>query len=64
MYYNEVHQKFSIQDRPSTVEAPMVLLVLLAIVVMIDLLAVVFGTDSRDSRRHEYPLAGFRDAVR
>ena len=42
----------------------MALLVLLAVVVTIDLLAVLFGADSRDFRHHEYPLAGFRDSVR
>jgi hypothetical protein len=32
--------------------------------VTIDLLAVLFGADSRDFRHREYPLAGFRDAGR
>ncbi len=41
----------------------MALLVLLAVVVTIDLLAVLFGADSRDFRHLEHPLAGSRDAV-
>jgi hypothetical protein len=39
----------------------MALLILLAVVVLIDLLALAFGADSRDHRRADHPLV--RDAA-
>jgi hypothetical protein len=53
-----------IQDQLQAAEAPMALIVLLALMVAIDLLTFLFGADSRDYRQPEYPLSGFGDAAR
>jgi hypothetical protein len=42
----------------------MALLALLAALVVVDLLALLFGADSRDYRQPDHPLAGLGDASR
>jgi hypothetical protein len=41
-----------------------ILLVLLAALLVVDLLAWLFGADSRDYRQPDHPLAGLNDARR